>query len=117
MIGENIIECAIDFRHNTPQSNSLWDALETLNPSIKELDLALYRVIKKHGLSDSLFNHARNAESTTCYAIGIIAGLHLAGRVDLVPKFAQLYAQNTTDDEMWNYDDDGESIPHKSEVN
>ena len=110
MIAANLMEAMLDFRHNTTQSNSLWDALEILAPSLKELDAAQLRVITKHELSDSLFTAARMTESTTCYAIGIIAGMHLAGRVDLIPKFASRYAATTSEGNTYRYDEDGESI-------
>ncbi len=110
MIAENLIECALDFRHNTPQTHSLWDAVETLAPSLEDLDRDLERVIRKHGLNDTLLNRIRVQESTTAYTIGIIAGMHLAGRTDLIPKVADLYERNTIDGEMWDYDDNGDSI-------
>ena len=110
MIAENLIECALDFRHNTPQTHSLWDAVETLAPSLEDLDRDLERVIRKHGLNDTLLNRIRVQESTTAYTIGIIAGMHLVGHTDLIPKVADLYERNTIDGEMWDYDDNGDSI-------
>jgi hypothetical protein len=81
-------------------------------PSITVLNDHLGRVLQKHDISGDLISRIRAVECTSAHVIGILAGLHLAGRTDLVPKLAHLYARSTTNDgEMWDYDDDGQSIP------
>jgi hypothetical protein len=41
--------------------------------------------------------------------VGIVAGMHLAGRTDLIAKFARIFARTTMEGRHISYDKDGES--------
>jgi hypothetical protein len=112
MITASAMENTLQFRHDRHQrQDSILECIQVLAPDLKdELYPALDRVMEEHNLSDALINTIKADVSRASYAIGIIAGLHLAGRHDLVQKFAEVYAKNTVDGEMWEYDKDGESI-------
>jgi len=40
---------------------------------------------RKHGVNGALIDTLRLVESATAYYVGIIAGLHLGGRTNLIP--------------------------------
>ena len=110
MLSENFMEAALDFRHNTAQTSSLSEAQDILDPTLEHMSDCLAVVINKHGLNDALINDIRRAESVTAYTIGIVAGLHLAGRTDLLSRFANAYAVTTGKDHYNEYDEDGRYV-------
>jgi hypothetical protein len=109
MLSEHFMEGALGFQHSTaPDSSSLWDAQELLTPDILRVRDCIGRMCTKHKLGDRLIDDALMQSSTTSYAIGIIAGLQVAGRSDLIPKFARAYAETTKGERlMWEYTEDG----------
>ena len=66
------------------QQEPLWDALEVLVPEVKEL--------AKHESEDPVIENLHSCRTQAAYVIGIVAGLRLADRYDLVGKFAKAYA-------------------------
>lgn len=112
MITASAMENTLHFRHDLHQrKDSIWECMQVLAPALEdELHPALDRIVEEHNLSDSLIIRIEAVVSRASYAIGVIAGLQFAGRHDLVRKFAEVYAKNTVDGEMWEYDKDGDSI-------
>jgi hypothetical protein len=98
LIANNILESAFDFQRNTTQTKFLVDAIEILTPTVTALEEKLDRMDRKRDLADALINDIHDMETTGAYVTGIIMGLHLAGRSDLVPKIADIYARNNDDD-------------------
>jgi hypothetical protein len=110
MIADNLVEAMLDFRHGcSQQTNGLWDAMETLNPDIKRLDEQQRGILRNRNLSESLLNSLTVDQANAAYAVGILAGLHLAGRTDLILKFSAIYAKPTTESEV-HFTQDGEMI-------
>jgi hypothetical protein len=115
MISERIMDSIRDFSLETDGSvtnKALAWAMYILAPEIQDkLEPAMDRVIKKNGLDDTLISHVKVVQMETGYTIGIIAGLHLAGRPDLVAKFAKLYGQKEAFcDYLTEYDDRGHNV-------
>lgn len=109
MIANNLIEATLDFRHCTQQTNGLWDTMETLDPDIKRLDDQHREILKNRNLSEDLLNSLTVDQANAAYAVGILAGLHLAGRADLVLRVSVIYAQTTPESES-HFTQDGEMI-------
>ena len=68
MIADNVVEAMLDFRHCTPQTNGLWDAMETLNPDIKRLDDQHREILRNRNLSESLLNSLTVDQADAAYA-------------------------------------------------
>jgi hypothetical protein len=114
LIANNILESAFDFQRNTTQTKCLVDAIEILTPTVTALEEKLDRLDRKRDLADALINEIHDMETTGAYVTGIIMGLHLAGRTNLVPKIADIYGRNMTEDYPFKYDkydERGETLP------
>jgi hypothetical protein len=107
MIANNGIEAVLDFRHNNPQSFALEDAQKVLEPRLTQLSAQVQNLCRKHNLDDDLFNTLADAEACSGFVIGIIAGLDLAKRPDIVAKFAKMYAETTPEHLDRLFDQDG----------
>ena len=110
MIADNLLEAMLDFRHCTQQTNGLWDAMEVLDPDIKRLDDLQREILRNRNLSESLLNSLTVDQANAAYAVGILAGLHIAGRADLVLNFSAIYAETTSTSEDIRFARDGEMI-------
>ena len=110
LVSDNMVESMLDMRNNTPQTFSLCDALEILDPQLIELDAALDRLIQKHDLNADLFNHIRNRNATNSYVIGMIAGLYLGGRGYLVSQLTHMYLRTTEEEAPQHYDENGKCV-------
>jgi len=110
MIADNLLEAMLDFRHCTQQTNGLWDAMEVLDPDIKRLDDLQREILRNRNLSESLLNSLTVDQANAAYAVGILAGLHIAGRADLVLNFSAIYAETTSTSEDIQFARDGEMI-------
>lgn len=93
LIAHRKIEIALS-PGNDEAAISLVKAQLILEPRLQRLEVEVGSIHKRHGISDSRINALRNAESVTSFVIGILAGLDLAGRPDIVGTFAKLYAQS-----------------------
>jgi hypothetical protein len=108
MVEIGMCEGVLGFRSpDLGRSERLERTEEVLDPTLKQLEQATYRMIKKHNLDDALINALRFTQSDLAYTIGIIAGLHMAGKADLVPAFAAAYATNPIGDNNEAFDEDG----------
>jgi hypothetical protein len=114
LISDNTVESMLDMRTNTPQTFSLCDALEILDPQLIEMDAALDRLIQKHDLNTDLFNDIRNRSATNSYVIGIIAGLYLGSRGYLVSQLTQMYLRTTEEEAPRDYDENGKCTPREN---
>jgi hypothetical protein len=63
-----------------------------VEPRLLELREQVDQIYKEHCIFDRSIESLRAAEAVTAYVIGILSGLDLAGRPDIVAKFATLYA-------------------------
>jgi hypothetical protein len=75
-----------------PGAICLQSAQLLLEPRLHALIQQVDEIHKQHGITDSRIESQRAAEAVTAYVIGILSGLDLAGRPDIVGKFATLYA-------------------------
>lgn len=65
-----------------------------LEPRLKNLEAEVGTLHARHGIEDGRIGSLRAAESVTALVVGVLAGLDLAGRPDIVGKFAKLYAES-----------------------
>jgi hypothetical protein len=105
LVADNLMECALDFRSCEQQSQSLWDAIRLLNPQITRLQEAVDRIFRDK--SDRLILDYQMESVTAAYVVGIIAGIHLAARADLIPRFCKKYAE-TTNERVYSEEELGE---------
>ncbi len=110
MVGNDIIEGMIDYRSVSHESDGIWGPIAVLSPEVTHLEQAAQRMATKHDLDDALINTLTTETGKSAYVVGILAGLHFAGRVDLVPKVARIYAQITGADDLRPYDEDGSMV-------
>ena len=76
-------------------SVDLADAQLLLEPRLHILGLEVEELYKQHGIDRSVLVSLRAAEAITGFIIGVLCGLDLAGRPDIVGRFAHLYARET----------------------
>jgi len=93
MIAHGNIQIALD-PSNEGAGISLAKAQMIIEPRLTDLEAEVGGVHRQHGIDDSRINALRNAESVSAYVVGILSGLDLAQRPDIVGKFARMYAQN-----------------------
>jgi hypothetical protein len=94
MIADNFVEVMLACRQcDTPPSFGLWDMLETLHPEIKDLEDQQRKILEDHNLSQALLNRLVVDQANAAYTVGVLTGLHKAGRTDLVAKFSEIYAR------------------------
>jgi len=116
MLGERFLKALTDFRAPTCGGNYIWhprnseEAQEILAPDLENLHAHLRDVCQANKLKLDLFHAIEARERQTSYAIGMIAGLHLAGRVDLVSRFASIYGEVTEREKYHQYDQRGKLI-------
>lgn len=122
MINEHFLLALLDFRQ--PQcctGNYIWNgrssakAQEILAPNLEHLSEYYMSVLRAHDLHSDLFNAIEQIKTKTAYTVGMIAGLHLAGRNDLLPQFASAYSQSQKDDLYEQYDNKGKRVISKCE--
>ena len=77
---------------STDDAIDLASAQLLLEPRLHGLEKQVSAVLKQCGVVDTRVASLRAAESVTSFVVGILAGLDLAGRPDIVGKFAKLYA-------------------------
>ena len=92
MIAHGNIQIALD-PSNDGAGISLAKAQLIIEPRLTDLEAEVGGVHRQHGIDDSRINALRSAESVSAYVVGILSGLDLAQRPDIVGKFARLYAQ------------------------
>src|SRR5688572_33125215 len=63
-----------------------------VEPRIHSLRQQVEEICNEHGITDTRIESLRAAEAVTGYLIGILCGLDLAGRPEIVSRFAELYA-------------------------
>ena len=109
LITDSLIESLAPYRE---QDGPLWKALNVLAPEHTDhLDPALQRMVAKHKLDDALINAVKCSYAEAAYTVGIIAGLRMAERPDLVERFAKIYADDQPKYEVGQqYDEDGSLI-------
>lgn len=100
-------EGALNFRDGDLQTEYLQEALEILMPELKEGENKLYQMIRKHKLGDELMNYCRYTAQEAAYVVGLISGLHVVGRADIVPALAKQYSEKTVEADFTDYNDDG----------
>lgn len=77
---------------STDDAIDLASAQLLLEPRLHGLEKQVTEILKQRGVVDTRVASLRAAESVTAFTVGILAGLDLAGRPDIVGKFAALYA-------------------------
>ena len=77
---------------STDDAIDLASAQLLLEPRLHGLEKQVTALLKQRGVVDTRVASLRQAESVTAFTVGILAGLDLAGRPDIVSKFAKLYA-------------------------
>src|SRR5438128_9001668 len=80
--------------HNGDGAFSLAKVQLILEPRLKGLEEQVTSLHKQHGIADERINALRNAESVSAFVVGILSGLDLAQRPDIVEKFAKMYAHS-----------------------
>ena len=63
-----------------------------LEPRIHGLRQQVADIYRQHGITDPRVESLSAAEGVTAYIIGVLSGLDLAGRPEIVSRFAELYA-------------------------
>jgi len=107
------IETAMTFVHEGNTAFSLPEAQLIIEPRLKGLEAQLYKVIKAHDLDDGLINTVRSAEAVSAFVVGILAGLDLAKRPDIVKKFAAMYGRHAAPAVDHLFDEDGGMIGYR----
>ena len=99
---ERIIECFETIAHgNMPQLMTsddpavldLMAAQILIEPRIHALRRQVAEIYEKHGITDPCVDALNAAEGATAYIVGLLCGIDLAGRPDIVGRFAELYAR------------------------
>jgi hypothetical protein len=68
---------------------TLRDAMAILGPRTERLEESLMEIPGKPGPRESLLEHLSSANATAGYAVGIVVGLHMAGKTELIPRSNQ----------------------------
>jgi hypothetical protein len=114
LIAHNGVEGVLGFRHRgSPLSFALEDAQRILEPRLKELTAQVNSLCKRRGIDDALINNLVDAEAVLAYVIGILAGLDLAKRPDIVAKFAKMYAETTREHIDLLFDRNGSQVTQR----
>jgi hypothetical protein len=109
MIAENFITATFDFRSPTCTGQYVWDpslsseAITSIEPALGILSKHIQDVCQANKISKDLIEDTRRKEAQAGYKIGVITGLYLAGRVDLLPKVAAIYAERTDPNDIQKY--------------
>jgi len=104
------IETALTFVHEGDTAFSLPVAQLLIEPRLQGLEAQVYKMVKAHDLDDALINTLRSAEAVSAFVVGILAGLDLAKRPDIVKKFAAMYGRHAASSFDRLFDNDGSMI-------
>ena len=93
LIREYLVHSALDLRYpgSTIDGDRLVEAQLILDPQIKQMEELVEKQCQEDQIDEEAVNHLRWAQMKASYVIGLIAGLHLAGRCDRVPEIAKVY--------------------------
>ena len=99
MTKERIIECFEVIAHGRLQISGngeagavdLVAAQIVVEPRIHGLRQDVAAILKQHGVRDPRIESLSAAEGVTAYIVGVLYGLDLAGRPEIVSRFAELY--------------------------
>lgn len=96
---ERIIECFEAIAHGRLQilNNGDSDAVDLISaqilvePRIHSLRQQVAEIYNEYSITDPRLESLRAAESVSSYIVGVLSGLDLAGRPEVVSRFAKLY--------------------------